>query len=333
MTPTEVQARANAVWDARYAQPDAAAGDAAADPVTDYTRSKYLYEIAVAEPLTGRRDGYWLDDVGKLLGREARVLSIGCGEAAAEEYLVAHDYVGSLIGFDASRSAIETARQRVAPKPYKSRLHFDASDVLDANLETGEFDAVFALASLHHCVEIERVFALVHRVLKRDGLLIYDEYVGPDHHILPSDVYRLMDKVNALLPERLKVDLFTGQSRARVAAPSLAWMMDHDPTEGIHSSRILPLTYQYFDIIRRRGYGGTLIRQFFAGILQNFDFESADDRCIAGLIVLLEEELARTGALPYHALNVVARRRDDPGSPLSGADIARIGFADWAPPR
>ena len=58
-------------------------------------------------------------------------------------------------------------------------------------------------------------------------------------------------------------------------------MLQHDPSEGVHASQILPLTYQYFDVIDRRDYGGSIMRPFFTGILAEFRLggsEGPDDR-------------------------------------------------------
>jgi hypothetical protein len=109
-------------------------------------------------------------------------------------------------------------------------------------------------------------------------------------------------------------------------------MLNYDPSEGVHASRILPLTYQYFDVIQRKNYGGAIMRPFFTGILPNFDFDDPKDQTVSRLIIFLEQELTRHGILPHHNTNVVARRRAVPRPPLSPSEMERIGYDHWKGP-
>jgi len=111
--------------------------------------------------------------------------------------------------------------------------------------------------------------------------------------------------------------------------PSKAWMLQHDPSEGVHASRILPLTYQYFDVIDRADSGSTLVRPFFSGLLPNFDWSDPKDQTVARLIVLIEQLLTRHGVLPHYQTSIVARKRETPRPPLTDAEAARIGYSDW----
>jgi hypothetical protein len=114
-----------------------------------------------------------------------------------------------------------------------------------------------------------------------------------------------------------------------VPRPSLEFMMGHDPSEGVHASRILPLTYQWFDVIHRQDYGGTIMRPFFTGILPNFDWADPADQTIARLIILIEQMLTREGVLPNYHTAVVGRRRDQPLPPLTAEEERRINYSDW----
>src|SRR5581483_8385232 len=105
---------------------------------------------------------------------------------------------------------------------------------------------------------------------------------------------------------------------------------ERDPTEGVHASQILPLTYRYFEVIDRRDYGGTIVRPIFNRILLNWNFESDQkDQTIAQLVVLLEQELLRHAGMPAHNAIVVARPRPEPLAPLAPSDVERMPYADW----
>jgi len=95
-----------------------------------------------------------------------RVLDIGCGTAEILDFLPGVDYVG----FDQSRSYIESARRR-----HGSRGTFLDRDVgaVDAG-ELGEFDRVLALGVLHHLddPEVRRLFGIAKARLRPGGRLV-----------------------------------------------------------------------------------------------------------------------------------------------------------------
>ncbi len=323
---------ATSVWDERYnsgthvgSQPTIQG-----DPI-DYTQHKFLYERAIARPQTGSLDGYNLDRVGRrfLTPPPARMLAIGSGMAFVEEQLLRQGYAQHITAYESSGAAVEKARARFAEAGLDARIEMRSADVLQAGLADASFDAVFVQAAIHHFDRIEDMYALMHRVLRPGGLLVYDEYIGPDHHLYHPEVLAIMDEINACLAPQYRWDELAKHTRDEVPKPSLEWMLGHDPSEGVHASRILPLTYQWFEVIDRADYGGTIMRPFFTGILNNFDFGDPKDQTVAALIVLIEQLLTRHGAIPHYHTSIVARRRDAPLPPLSEAEERRIAFSDW----
>lgn len=330
--PGKAPVDATSVWDDRYEKGEHVGSQPVIvdDPI-DYTQHKFLYQHAIAKPMTGSLDGWSVDTIAKRFfdPPPARVLAIGSGMAFVEEYLVAQGYAQHVTAYEMSQVAIDKARARVADKPYASRLDLRCGDVLEANLPDGAYDAVYVLAAIHHFGPIEEMYALMHRVLKPGGLLWFDEYIGPDHHMYEPEVLAIMDEVNECLDTSYRWDVLSNQTRTMVPRPSLEWMMGHDPSEGVHATRILPLTYQWFDVVLRQDYGGAIMRPFFTGILPNFDWSNPKDQTVARLVILIEQMLTRRGILPHYHSAVVGRRRDRPLPPLTPAEEHRINYADW----
>ena len=327
---------ARAFWNEKHAYDveNQAREKAALDPV-DYTRHGFLYNHSVSRPLTGDCAKYWLDEIGKrhLVPRPERMLALGCGPAFIEEQILERDLAGTIVAYETSEVAVASARERLAKTPWSDRIEIRCGDALAAGLPDASFDAVFVEAALHHFVELEQMFCLMHRVLRPGGLLLYDEYVGPDLQQYPPELEALLGRVNACLAPQLRRDFDSGEVRTSVTACPIEVQLQRDPTEGVHAAEILPLTWRFFDVVERYDYGGTIMRPLFNRILLNWDFENdPKDRSIAQLIVLLEQELLRAGAIPTHNTVVVARRRAEPRPPLSAAERARIGYADWTAP-
>jgi ubiquinone/menaquinone biosynthesis C-methylase UbiE len=323
---------ATSVWNKRYEKGEHVGSRPVVegDP-TDYTPHKFLYERAVALPQTGSLDGWNLERVGRLFLTPAprRMLAIGSGMAFVEEQILQRNFARHILAYEMSASAVERARARLAEAGLADRIEMRSADVLEENLPDGAFDVVFVQAAIHHFDRIEEMFALMHRVLRPGGLLIFDEYVGPDHHLYHPEVLAIMDEINACLAPRYRWDVLANQTRKVMPRPSLSWMLQHDPSEGVHASGILPLTYQWFEVLDRADYGGTIMRPFFTGILPNFDFGDPKDQTVASLIVLIEQLLTRHGVIPHYHTSVVARRRETLLPPLTEAEVERIAYSDW----
>ncbi len=325
-------ADATSIWDDRYEKGEHVGSQAVieSDP-TDYTQHKFLYQHSIGKPMTGSLDGWSVDSIAREFFNPppARVLAIGSGMAFVEEYLVAQGYAQHVTVYEMSQVAVDKARERVTEKPYAGKLDLRCGDVLTADIPDGEYDAVFVLAAIHHFSEIEAMYAFMHRVLKPGGLLWFDEYIGPDHHIYEPEVLAIMDEVNDCLAPSYRFDVLWNQTRTQVPRPSLEWMLQHDPSEGVHASRILPLTYQWFDVIHRQDYGGAIMRPFFTAILPNFDWANPRDQTVARLVILIEQMLTRQGVLPNYHTSIVGRRREQPLPPLTAEEEHRINYADW----
>ena len=331
MTDT-TQPDATAIWDQRYEKGDHVGTQQVieGDPI-DYTQHKFLYQHSIAKPQTGSLDGWSIDFIARkcLHPRPERVLAIGSGMAFIEEHLLANDLVGHIVAYEMSPTAARAATARLADKPYAGRLEMRSADVLTENLPDGTFDMVFVQAAIHHFFEIEAMYQLMHRVLKPGGLIWFDEYIGPDHHIYDAHVMAIMNEMDDCLAPQYRWDHLAKHTRQHVPIPSLEFMMQHDPSEGVHASRIMPLAYQYFDISFRQDYGGAIMRPFFTGILPNFDWADPKDQTIARLIILFEQVLTRNGVIPSYHTAVVGHRRDVPLAALTEAEAARINYADW----
>lgn len=323
---------ATSIWNERYSKGDLACTQASVkgDPI-DYTQHPYLYALSTARRVTGDLRGDPLLDVaGKFLGTPAkRMLSVGSGLGFAEEKLVRHGLVESVVAFEASPVAVKNALKRLETAGLRERFDFRSGDVCSADLQDDEFDLVFVQAAIHHFYNIDEMFELFRRVLKPGGMIIYDEYVGPDHHMYEDSVMALLNEVNDCLAAGYRYDVLRNEIRSEVPRASLEWMLNMDPSEGVHSSKILPLTYRHFDVQDRRDYGGTLMRPFFVGILPNFDFDDPKDQTVAALIVKIEEILIRYGVMPsYHSI-VVGKLRDEVLE-LSDSDLERINYSNWS---
>jgi SAM-dependent methyltransferase len=329
----ETNSDAISIWDKRYKEGKLACTKKVVekDPI-EYPHHPLLFRYAIAKRLTGSIDGNPMDKIARqfLIPPVGQLLAIGSGMAYIEEWLVAQGFAQHVVAYELSSVAVEAARTRLTEAGLGSRIEIRCGDVKNDALASGSFDVVFVQAAIHHFYEIEEMFALMHRVLLPNGLLIYDEYIGPDHHLYEPAVMDIVDEINECLSDDLRWDVLRKETRGSVPRATLEWMLAMDPSEGVHSSRILPLTYKYFDVIHRGDYGGTIMRPFWAGVLPNFDFDDKRDSTIARLIILIEDLLTRYGVIPHIHTQVVGMKRAIPREDLTVAEEARINYSNWS---
>jgi trans-aconitate methyltransferase len=102
-----------------------------------------------------------------LKGNE-RILDLGCGDGVLTAQLAALVPKGSVVGIDASRRMIETARTHERPN-----LSFVVRDINDLN-ETEAYDVVFSNATLHWIHNHHALLARVYRALAPSGTLRFN---------------------------------------------------------------------------------------------------------------------------------------------------------------
>jgi len=210
---------------------------------------------------------------------------------------------------DFSDSAIALARERAAQDGLQ--IEYLVSDLNEVNLEPHRYDAVFASGALHHIGALDRLLVQVHDSLAPNGLLIANEYVGPNQlQWLPAQV-EAINEVLAILPDRyLRRISDPNDFKRRFLGPStVEWMNQHDPSEAARSEEIIPLVQSIFEVVELRPFGGTLLHMLLQDIVGNFNPVSEANDCILRLICHLEWKLITTRVLASDFAYFVARQR------------------------
>jgi len=85
-----------------------------------------------------------------------------------------------ITGVDISPDQTRRATRQAKEAGQDDTLSFRVADARQALCEAeGQYDVVLALNALHHFSHLEETMRLIARALRPGGLLIMDEYVGP----------------------------------------------------------------------------------------------------------------------------------------------------------
>jgi SAM-dependent methyltransferase len=131
-----------------------------------------------------------------------RCLSLGCGGGRLERKLAGLGTFVHCDAYDASAGAVLQARQIASTQGYD--IEYYVADINTLELPAATYDAVWASQALHHFEALEHVCDQVNYALKPGGMLIVEEYAGPNRFQFPARQRELANLCLALLPTKYR---------------------------------------------------------------------------------------------------------------------------------
>ncbi|MFZ1867507.1 MAG: class I SAM-dependent methyltransferase [Steroidobacteraceae bacterium] len=282
----------NARVRARWGQPD--------EVVRHWTQIPLVVE-RLNERITGRADVTFKDLVCRehlADGKARTAVSFGCGSGDRELDWARRGVFASLTGLDLSPTRIAAARRAAQDAGLSKLVSFEVADVASLSPDSGRYDVVLFEHSLHHFSNVTQVLEGVRRILKPDGLLIVDEFVGPRRFQWSAEQLAFADAVLTCLPRTLRE--MPGGHRVKTrnlrAGELLMWL--NDPSEAIESDRIDLEIRRQFRILRGHPYGGTISHLVFHDIAHHFVGDAPDILRWIRLVLDTEDALLRLGVVP-----------------------------------
>ncbi len=162
--------------------------------------------------------------------------------------------------------------------------------------------------SAHHFIQLEHIFTQVKKALKPKGLIVLYEFVGPSQFQWTDKQLTMINEILDILPTKYKQNIsMPGQMKDREARPTLEWMNQYDPSEAIRSSDIYPILQNFFDIIEKIDYGGTLLHMLLKDIVGNFNIDREEDMSFLKLLCFIEKTLIREKVISSDFALIIAR--------------------------
>jgi SAM-dependent methyltransferase len=250
--------------------------------------------------ITGNEDETWLAFTRRRFVPEPgdRGLSLGCGHGWTERDAIRLDLCRTMDGYDLSEEALEVARREAVAAGLDDRITYRQADLNVVELEPDSYDVVIAAQVLHHVDDLEHLLDQVRRSLRRDGVFVVQEYVGPARFQWLEKTELLMNRILETLPEEYRVNPFNGSLKERLDRARPEEIAAADPSESIRSDEIVALLESRFEVLYRADFGGTLLQFVLADIVANFDKNDPRDVALLDLMSLFEEVLVAERVLP-----------------------------------
>lgn len=237
---------------------------------------KYKNKLA-----TDNENTHWISDIltrfKEYLPFE-NVLIVGCGNGWLERQLYEMNIGSHFDAFDISQKYIDEAKKLSKNMP----IDYFIEDVNEmSHIENKKYDAVFNFAILHHATKIDNATRRLSEVLKPDGLIFNEEYVGPARNQYSDEHLKIMLEVMSDLPTKFR-------SKHLLRPPLANFRIE--PTEAIHSDLVRSTFQKYFDILYERDLNGGIAYMLLWNNIEQFK-NSDDPEAKKWLEYLLEKDL------------------------------------------
>jgi SAM-dependent methyltransferase len=166
--------------------------------------------------------------------RAVRILSLGSGACGVELALARRlEAPHEITCTDLEERQFESARAVAAAEGLN--LVFEARDLNFIDIASASWDVVFAHASLHHVINLERLYAAIVAGLRPAGFFHVVEVVGQNRKLIWDENEEYARELLRKLPREI-----TRWTRFRVKP-------HHEGMEGVRQADILPLLRESFD--------------------------------------------------------------------------------------
>lgn len=234
------------------------------------------------------------------------ILSLGCGPATKEQAIARALPDRKLVGIDIAAEAVAAARVQAAAAGIQNlemRIgDFNRMEELD--VPAGSVDVLLGLGAIHHVENLEGLWAAAERLLSRGGVVMAQEYIGPNRfQWTEAQMEAGSNALKTLVPPEHQPH---HQTVTRIPAAEIAAL---DPSEAVRSTEILP-TAKAAGLVMEAysGAGGSLLQPVLMYQAHTFDPQDWGHNLILARLFAAEDDLMRAGTLADDFAMFVLRR-------------------------
>jgi len=226
--------------------------------------------------------------------KNLKLLSLGSGLCGEEMKMAQSGKFEEIICLDLSKYRMDQARAR-AKKEGLQNMKFINQAINKFDFPEQHFDIVFFRASLHHFKDVSTLLSeKVKNTLKPGGLVIINEYVGPNRMQYPDHQIKAINEALQMIPKPLKKRSQSGFYKNKFYGSGVLRMLIADPSECIESEKILPALHQHFEIVAEKPYGGNILANVLKDIAHHFiELNSENEKTLKDLFAFEDEYLKK----------------------------------------
>lgn len=220
-----------------------------------------------------------------------KILALGSGVCSHEIKLAELNPHWEIHCFDFSNELLKKAKTISDEKNLKNVFYF-AENILKYPFKSGEYDAVFFHASLHHFNNIHQFMDdIVIKSLKSDGHLIINEFVGNNRLQYSKTQLDYINHSLKEIPKKYKNIFKTNIHKNKYYGSGILRMIIADPSECADSINILPAIHDKFDTIEEKPFGNNILQSALKDIAHHFIDSDPEKKAVLQKVFALEDEL------------------------------------------
>ncbi|MEO0479810.1 MAG: class I SAM-dependent methyltransferase [Planctomycetota bacterium] len=220
-----------------------------------------------------------------------RILSVGVGPASKEIAIAGLIPDRIFVGLDLAEQALRKGRE-AARAAGVTNLELIPGDFNALDLEPKTYRAILGLGAIHHVEALEDFWAACRSALIEDGVVMAQEYIGPNRFQWTDAQFEAADRALQTLPDRFKPH---HQRAYRMDPDRLAKV---DPSEAVRSADILPtLRAADYEVLGFAGAGCALLQPVLMEQIQAFDATDWSHNLKLAELFAEEDRLMREGVL------------------------------------
>jgi len=221
---------------------------------------------------------------------DLKMLSLGSGSCETEMELARYTNFKTITCVDLSEYGLSVA-SKLARQKGLNKLEFICSDISDYVFPKKYFDVVLFNSSLHHFKNVENLISQkILRSLTDDGILVINEYVGPNRLQFPKKQIQEVNKAIKIIPKKFRKRYKTNLYKNFFTGYGVLRMIVADPSECVDSNSILPSIHKYFDPLIEKSYGGNILMNALKDISHHFIKINGDKEKLLEKLFLFEDE-------------------------------------------
>jgi ubiquinone/menaquinone biosynthesis C-methylase UbiE len=227
-----------------------------------------------------------------LAGRNGlRLLSLGSGVCSHEMNFARNPSFSEVRCVDLAGRLLEEAREQASAMGLIN-MTFKTGDAGHMEFAEDHYDMTLFHSSLHHFRNLDILLGQkIRRYLKKEGLLVIHEYVGPNRlHWTTSQLREVNRILNEVLPAHYKIRYSTGRQKTKVTGPGWIRMVISDPSEAAESEQIKPLIRKYYKTLEEKPLGGNILLPLLKDISHHFTDGSEESKQWLDKLFQLEEQ-------------------------------------------
>jgi len=251
---------------------------------------------------------YTLDYIKeKFIGENVKGLFLGCMEGNPGPEMRAME-TGLFTGIDVMDIAegLLNKQYMISLQNKLDGIKYIQQDFNKVMLKVNEYDVIWAIGTVHHVENLEHFFDQIKNALKKNGIFIMREYIGPNRMQFTDVQLNIVNDILSILPDRYKRNP-DGFIKNNTKKPDLKELIKKDPSESIRSQEIISVMEKNLVVVHLAYTGGTILHPLLDDIASNFERDK-DAETILKLLILLEKNLIEAKVLQSDYVFCIAKK-------------------------